>query len=120
MHEYGVLREVLDHVLKELKRLGGPRALEVRLRRGSALDEGALRQAFACVVAGTPLAGARLVLEDYCEVAPCEGCGREQRIAPETLRGDLFTCPACGATRHVDEARSLEVLGVVLEEKATA
>ena len=120
MHEYGVVREVLDHVLKELKRRGGPRVQELRLRRGSALEEGALRQAFACVAAGTPLAGATLVLEEFCEFSPCERCGRVHRVAPEALCGDLYVCPVCGATRHVDEAHGLEVLEVVIEEKATA
>lgn len=116
MHEYGIMRELVARLGRDAAALGGQRVMEVRLRRGSVYAEEALRRAFATLTAGTPLAGARLVIEEFSALRACEGCGRERRIGAGDVAGHVFVCPDCGATCHVDDAGGLEVLAVTAEE----
>jgi Zn finger protein HypA/HybF involved in hydrogenase expression len=116
VHEYGIMRELVARLGKDAQALGGQRVMEIRLRRGSVYSEEALRRAFATLAAGTPLAGAHLVIEEFSAIRACEACGGERRIAAEDVADHVYVCPDCGATCHVDEAYGLEVLAVTAEE----
>ena len=116
MHEYGIMRELVARLARDARSLGGQRVMEVRLRRGSAYAEEALRGAFAALVPGTPLAGAQLVIEEFAEVGACESCGRRRRVTAADVVDHVCVCPECGAACHVDETFGLEVLAVTAEE----
>jgi hydrogenase nickel incorporation protein HypA/HybF len=112
MHEYGIVRDLVERLLPELRSRGIRKVQEVRLRRSSTFAEQPLRQAFEMVAPGTPLEGARLAIEEFSERVACAGCGRERDITADDLIGHLYVCPDCGVAREVDEAHGLEVLGV--------
>lgn len=117
MHEYGIVRELVARLARDVAGLGsGQKVMEVRLRCGCTYCKDSLRRAFAMVAPGTPLAEATLVIEEFSEVRACDGCGSRQRIAVEDIREHEYVCPECGTRRHVDEAYGLEVLAVTVEE----
>jgi Zn finger protein HypA/HybF involved in hydrogenase expression len=113
MHEYGIVRDLMERIQSEL---AGRTVKQVRLRRGSTFAEAPLRQAFAILAAGTPLAGAALVVEEFSEQVLCGSCSTRRTITADDLIGHLFICPECGAAREIDEAHGLELLEVTLEE----
>lgn len=84
-------------VRQEMARHGVTRLVSVRVRHGAlaAVVPHALEFAWQAVTLGTPLAGARLDMEEVAVRLRCSSCGRE--FAP----GDcdqllLIPCPTCG------------------------
>lgn len=112
MHEYSVVQQLVEGLLKELKGQGAVKVTEVRLRRGSTFAEGPLRQAFQLLGENTPLQGAELVIEEFSVTHTCEQCSHSHVVSAEDLLGHIFICPNCGTPKEIDEAHGLELLGV--------
>jgi Zn finger protein HypA/HybF involved in hydrogenase expression len=116
MHEYAAVEAMIEDLSDHLAARGIERVAAVRLRRSSAFDDDALRQAFAMLSPGTPLEGAILgvtveILDFACD------CGHRQVITADDLIGHLFICPSCGAAREIEHSDDLVVLAIVAEER---
>src|SRR5690242_1650493 len=103
MHEYSATHALVGEVVRQLKTRGVEKVLAIRLRRGSAFSEAALRQAYAASSAGTMLENAELIVETIDLTFRC-ACGYARVINSEDLIGHMFVCPDCGSTREVDDA----------------
>ena len=115
MHEYAAVEAMIVALSDHLTIRGVTRATSVRLRRSSAFDDDALRQAFAMLSPGTPLEGAVLgVTVENLDFA-C-GCGHRPVITADDLIGHLFICPSCGAAREIGHTDYLVVLAVTTQE----
>jgi hydrogenase nickel incorporation protein HypA/HybF len=90
VHELEFTRAVVAAVVDQL---GDARVRTVRVRigRGSGLVADAVRFCFDAVADGTPVAGARLEIDEEPVVATCDSCGADFDF--EDL---LFGCP-CGS-----------------------
>ncbi|HEY0513406.1 MAG TPA: hydrogenase maturation nickel metallochaperone HypA [Thermoanaerobaculia bacterium] len=123
MHELSIAVSLIDLAVEEAERLGvRVEALNLRLGALSGVVREALLFSFDLAVAGTPIEGARLEIEDVPVVVFCPVCGEER-----TLPGiQDFRCPVCGApTPDVVRGRELELatmeVSAIEEEKnATA
>jgi hydrogenase nickel incorporation protein HypA/HybF len=90
MHEVALIESILDAVRA---RLGQRRVVRVRLEIGRlmAVSPDAMRFAFASCTEGTPLAGARLEIDEIAARGRCRACARAGR-----LDGVVALCP-CGS-----------------------
>ena len=118
MHEYGVVRELVERILAALQ--DGPGVKEVRVRRCSTFAEGPLRQAFEMLARGTPLEGAALEVEELVVEVTCGQCGISRTVTADDLVGHFYICADCGAAREIEEAHGLELLAVTAAGPATA
>lgn len=106
MHEYSIVRALLDRVEAEARARGAMRVHKVQVRVGdlSGVDPGLLATAFETCRDLTICRGASF------EVVPegvrwaCRGCGRE------VTAGDVLQCAVCG-----EPARLVSGDGIVLE-----
>lgn len=114
MHEYSIVKSIVDSMLDGIKKQNATRVVSVRFRRGSAFSEEAFRQAYQSLTAGTVLAGAPLQIETVNLDFKCP-CGHEQVVHSDDLIGHMFVCPKCGATKEIDEAHDLELIELVAE-----
>lgn len=114
VHEFDVVKSLVDALLPKLQEQGVKRVTGVRFRRGSTFSEEALLQAFAAISKGTMLEGAKVEVEVTQTKFHCP-CGHEQDITADDLIGHMFVCPKCGRAQEVDEAHDLELLEVVAE-----
>lgn len=94
MHELSIALSVLEIVRTAAAGAGLARVDAVRLRVGKATGvlPDALRFAFDCSKAGTPAAGAALVIEEVPIGGHCGDCGRDF-TSPEPY---VLACPLCG------------------------
>ena len=76
MHELEFTRAVVAAVVDQLGDTR-VRTIRVRIGRGSGLDADAVRFCFDAVVDGTPVAGARLEIDEEPVVATCDSCGTD-------------------------------------------
>ncbi|RMH27043.1 MAG: hydrogenase maturation nickel metallochaperone HypA [Candidatus Hydrogenedentota bacterium] len=115
VHEFSVVKSLVERVCDELSKQGYARACAVRVRRSSAFSEQALREAFRALTLGTPLQDAELLVETTEHRARCS-CGAEHIVHSDDLVGHMFVCPACGAVMEIDEHGDLWLLEVEVEE----
>lgn len=114
MHEFEVVKSLVDQLLTELKERKIGRVTELRFRRGSTFSEEALLQALTALSQGTPLENAKVKIEVMETKFRCQ-CGHEQVITADDLIGHIFVCPNCGRTHEIDEAHDLELTEIVAE-----
>jgi hydrogenase nickel incorporation protein HypA/HybF len=96
-------------VAAAVDKAGSARVRTVRLRigRGADVVPDAVRFCFDTAAAGTPAAGARLVIDESRGVAECETCGADFDV--DDL---LFGCDCGSLDVHVAGADELVVTGV--------
>ena len=114
MHEFDVVKSLIDELLPKLQEQKVKRVTEIRFRRGSTFSEEALLQAFSALSRGTPLEGADVKVETVETRFKCQ-CGHEQTVTADDLIGHMFVCPQCGQAQEIDEAHDLELLEIVVE-----
>jgi Zn finger protein HypA/HybF involved in hydrogenase expression len=114
MHEFGVTETIIMRLLKQLRRDRVSKVIKITFRRSSAFSEEVLRQTFDIVSAGTPLAGAELVIDIATLRVTC-ACGRSSEVNSGDLVGHLFVCPHCGVFMEIAEAHDLELIEVIAE-----
>jgi hydrogenase nickel insertion protein HypA len=113
MHEYSIVQELVERLLKEVERRGATSVKEIHLRRGSTFAEGPLQQAFLIMSENTPLQDAQLIIEEFSVEYKCKACGYDQVITADDLIGHLYVCPECGEAAEIEEAHGLELVSVV-------
>jgi hydrogenase nickel incorporation protein HypA/HybF len=92
VHEYSIVRALLDRVEAEVRARGAVSvaAVRVALGRQSGVEPGLLRSAFELVRAGTPCAAAELELAEIDTRWACRTCGAE------TAAERPSRCASCG------------------------
>ncbi len=110
MHELSIAVSLIETASDELGKAGGraPRVLALHLRLGllSGVVKEALLFSFDLAAEGTPIAGARLDIEEVPVVVFCAGCAAPRTLA--TIQD--FRCPVCGQpTPEVLSGRELEL-----------
>ena len=110
MHELSIALSILDLAAEEAERHNG-RVAAVHLRLGplAGVVREALVSAYDLAREGTPLAGARLIVEDVPLVTYCPACAAE--ITPKSLYE--HRCPACETpTPDLIRGRELEIVAL--------
>lgn len=111
MHELSIALGIVDLACEELNRLGAARVEAVHLRLGllAGVVKEALLFSFQAAATGTPLAGARLQIEDVPVTVWCVPCSAERRLAVVARR----RCPVCDAvTPEVVRGEELELVAL--------
>jgi hydrogenase nickel incorporation protein HypA/HybF len=119
VHELSIAMSLVEIASEQAAEIGGPRieAVHVRLGALAGVVEEALRFSFDAAARGTPVDGARLVVEGVPVAILCAGCGAE-RVLDEPLR---FRCPVCGApAADVIRGREIELTALEVEEYVAA
>lgn len=114
MHELALLTSVVRAVERAIGGSDAAAARVVALRVGalSGADPQALASAWPLAVAGSPLDGTRLLLEEVTAAVWCPGCEREV----ETDEFFALRCPACDQpTADLTRGRELEIAYVDVE-----
>lgn len=106
MHELEFTRAVVATVLQQTGE-ARVRSIRVRIGRGSGLVTDAVRFCFDAVADGTPVAGARLEIEEEPVTGACDSCGAD--FAFEDL---LLGCPCGSLDVHAEGGRDLMVTAV--------
>jgi hydrogenase nickel incorporation protein HypA/HybF len=109
MHELSIGQSLLDLIAEHVPPHRRPYVRVVRLRVGelSGVVPESLEFCFEALVAGTPLAGARLEIERVPIRLRCDACRLDFPVAAVRL-----SCPSCGGTA----ARTLAGTELDLEE----
>lgn len=113
MHELSIALRLVELAARAAEAQGARRVLAVHVKVGawSGVVPEALRSAFAVAQAGSPLAEARLQIEQVPLVLECPACGRRREV--EDLAG--LPCPDCGqAACEVAGGRELELTALEL------
>ena len=114
MHEMGITVSVVEAVRERMEREGASTIKEVRLRVGklTALEPLALSFCFDAVSRGTPLEGARLLIEEVAVRGRCRGCATEF-----VMEGYLLEpCPRCGGANILRlSGTELEIVSIDVE-----
>ncbi len=114
MHEFDIVKSLLDELVPQLQQQGVKRVVALRFQRGSTFSEDALRFAFASLSQGTILEGAELIVETVETPFQC-ACGFQKVLTHDDLIGHMFICPQCGQTQEIDEAHELALLEVIAD-----
>jgi hydrogenase nickel incorporation protein HypA/HybF len=114
MHELSVALSILDVAAEEAERHGSARVVAIHLRLGplSGVVKEALLSAYELAREGSPLAQARLLVEEVPVVAYCPTCVAERPVV-SILE---LCCSACATpTPEVVRGRELEIVALELE-----
>jgi hydrogenase nickel incorporation protein HypA/HybF len=118
MHEMSIAVGLVEAVCEKAAELDARvDAVCVRIGPLSGVVREALEFSFEAAVCGTPIAGARLVVEEMPILVSCPDCGGEpKRAALQNLH-----CPDCDGSRAaVVGGRELELYALEVTESATA
>jgi hydrogenase nickel incorporation protein HypA/HybF len=110
MHEFSIAQSMLETVLDQARAHGAARVARLVVRAGalSGVVPEALTFAFEALSAGTPAAGAELVVESVPLVCYCAACAME--FAAD---GYDYFCPRCGVpSREVRKGRELDLVSI--------
>lgn len=108
MHELSIAHSLVELAIEAAENTGMKRvnALYLKLGALSGVVKESLLFSFDIVIQGTPLEGARLVIEDVPVKVYCPDC-QEAHILPEPFP---MRCPVCGTkTGQLLEGRELEL-----------
>jgi hydrogenase nickel incorporation protein HypA/HybF len=115
VHELSVALSLIELAAEKAGEVGGGRieAVHLRLGRLAGVAKDALAFSFDLASRGTPLEGARLVIEEVPVVVFCSECGAERELNEVWL----FRCPACGVlTPDVRHGRELELTALEVND----
>jgi hydrogenase nickel incorporation protein HypA/HybF len=118
MHEMSIAVALVDAACEQAANLDAQvDAVCVRLGPLSGVVRDALEFSFEVALAGTPIEGARLVVEEMPILVSCPDCGGEPK--PASLQN--LHCPDCGGSfAAVVGGRELELYALEVTERATA
>ena len=108
MHELSIAHSLVELASEAATKAGASQVEAVYLRLGalSGVVKDALLFGFEVATSGTPLAGARLEIEDVPVQLYCWSC--ETRVEPADARA--LRCPRCGTpTAEIVQGRELEI-----------
>ncbi len=117
MHEMGIALQIVEIASASLPAdLGAARVAAVNLKIGklAAVVPESLRFCFDVAIKDTPLAGARLVIEEVPVVASCQDC-----TARWTIDEPVFICQTCqSGSLDILSGRELDIESIeVVEEE---
>jgi hydrogenase nickel incorporation protein HypA/HybF len=116
VHELSIAVNVVEAAGEKAEQLGGARVEAVHLRVGrlAGVSKDALMFSFDIACRGTPVEGARLVIEDIPVAVFCAACAAER-----TLPGiQSFRCPVCGTpAARVIRGRELELTALEVSDR---
>lgn len=111
MHELSIAHSLVELSIEAAVDAGIKRVRAIHLKLGalSGVVKEALEFSFDVVIQGTPIEGARLVIEDVPVKVFCPHC-REARTLPEPFP---MRCSVCGTkTGEVLEGREIELISL--------
>ena len=125
MHEYGLMRDVVDRVLTECR--PGMERVPVRVRievgEFAVASRESLETAYEVLTRGTPLEASSLEIVQVAGRAACPACGFEGSAADlgEELSEPpaLVLCPRCGSPLLITAGAGIALVQVVLEDRGT-
>jgi hydrogenase nickel incorporation protein HypA/HybF len=111
MHEYSIVRSLLDRVEASVRGydVSAVRALHVTVGALSGVDAGLLRTAYELCIPGTMCAGAELDVVEVPARWRCSRCGRDR------ADGERLTCAACGTPMTLDAGDEIVLEKIDLE-----
>jgi hydrogenase nickel incorporation protein HypA/HybF len=115
MHELSIATSMIEMAAEEGARRNGARVVAVHLKLGrlSGVVKDALLFSWDVACEDTPLAGARLVIEESPVVVYCPTCREDQTLTAE----QWLACPQCGTpTPEVVQGNELEVVALEIQE----
>src|SRR5689334_13483803 len=115
MHELSIATSIVEIASDESARRGGARVVAVYLKLGrlSGVARDALLFSWDVASESTPLAGARLEIEELPVVVHCATCRADRTLAAD----DWLSCPVCGEPApDVVRGTEMEVVALELEE----
>lgn len=118
MHELSIAVALVEMATGKLETLGAVRveALHVRLGPLSGVVKDALMFSFELAAEGTPIAGARLEVQEVPLVVRCPQCGDQEIPSPQSFR-----CPLCDTpTPTIVQGRELELTALEVRDDAAA
>ena len=94
MHELSLATELVSQLSDVLTREGAQKAVEIRVAIGamSGVERVPFEFAFPVAAEGTPIEGAKLVIEEVALKLRCHDCGLES-----TTDDPIMVCPSCGS-----------------------
>ncbi len=119
MHELSVATSLVDMACEKAHAMGGVRVEALHLRLGplSGVVKDALLFSFEVAAQGTPIEGARLVIETTPITVLCPTCAEERVLASAQRR----RCPVCDTpTPELTGGRELELRALEVWEDAAA
>ena len=113
MHELSIALSLVEMAMEEADRRGSRvTAMHVTLGRLSGVVPQALIAAYQVASEGTPLEGARLVIDEVRPMVRCTVCGEDR----ETQQLEWYACAVCGtAATDIIRGRELELTALELE-----
>ncbi|UQD51061.1 hydrogenase maturation nickel metallochaperone HypA [Bacillus methanolicus] len=108
MHELSIAQNLVELAIEAAENTGLKQVQALYLKLGvlSGVVKEALEFSFDVVIEGTPLEGAKLIIEDVPVKVFCPVCQKDQ-VLPEPF---LMRCPVCGTrTSQVLEGCELEL-----------
>ena len=117
MHELSIAHSLVDLAAAAAADAGVARVSAVHLRVGAlaGVVRDALEFSFEIAAADTPLAGARLAIEELPARVYCSRCDATATLTDSRR----FRCPACGTpTAQVVQGRELELVALEYDEAA--
>jgi hydrogenase nickel incorporation protein HypA/HybF len=115
MHELSIALNIVEIACEESQRRGNARISAVYLKLGalSGVVKDALLFSWELACDGTPLAGARLDIEEIPIAVWCPQCAAQREIAGPFE----MLCPECGmVVTEVRQGRELEVRALEIED----
>ena len=106
---------IVETVTESLAAYPGATVKEVRLRVGAlaAVEEESLQFCFGMATEGSPVAGARLVVNRLPVILHCAPCGKDVELAGV----QSFRCPECGVqASDLRQGRELEIEAIEIDE----
>jgi hydrogenase nickel incorporation protein HypA/HybF len=121
VHELSIACSIIDLASEESERRGGVpvRAVHVRVGQLSGVVKSALVSAFELAREDSPLATARLVIEERPIVIHCPSCETETTLSwPQGFESlPSFCCSRCGSpSSDVRGGRELEVAALEIDQ----
>ncbi len=114
MHELSIALSILDTVWDEAERRGGVEvsAIHVKLGPLSGVVKESLLSAYDLARKDSPLAEARLVVEEVPLVVYCDACRAERPV--ESMQA--LCCPSCGTPARLVRGNELEIAALEIVE----
>jgi len=119
MHELSIAASIVDAVTESAAAYPGARVKEVRLRVGAlaSVIADSLQFCWGITIEGTPLEGAKLVVQTVPVVTHCVACGKDGEL--KSLQS--FRCPHCGEPcSDLRQGRELEIDSIEIDDVAKA
>ncbi len=118
MHELSIAYHLVEAASEAATRHGRGRVVALHLRLGalSCVHRDALEFCYELAAQGTPVEGARLVVEEVPVEVYCPRCRRQSQLASI----QKFCCPHCGQpTADIRQGKELELASIEVETEAS-